>query len=144
MDRIEETDASEVVPLEDIQRVLEDAPVQVAILFGPHVTDKPHGRSDVDIAIELQGLRPGDEGYNDAFFGLIAELSQTLGTDDVSLVDVHSLSDPLARVVFDTGVFLFGDAKRAAELEQRRYPESDRTPRERFDDVLRCLDEHLG
>jgi hypothetical protein len=56
---------------------------------------------------------------NEVFFTLSADLSETLGTDDIDLVDVHTLSPTLAATVFDYGIRLVGDQTRAVELQHR-------------------------
>jgi len=66
--------------------------VRLALLFGSRATGRAHGESAIDIAVELDGLEPGSPGFNEAFFTLSADLSATLETDDVDLVDVHMLS----------------------------------------------------
>lgn len=146
MDRIEDTETAAHLPLEAIRDVLSAAPVRLAILFGSAATGRTHPRSDVDIAIELEGLRPGQAGYNDAFLGVGVDLSDVLETDDVDVVDVHSLSGSLARSVFDDGVVLYGDVNRVETLRDRlsSADADDRPPRERFDEALQRIDEHLA
>ncbi|MFP8953851.1 type VII toxin-antitoxin system MntA family adenylyltransferase antitoxin [Natrialbaceae archaeon A-arb3/5] len=146
MDRIEETDVEADFAPEVLQAVLEDAPVRLAILFGSHATDRTHAHSDVDVAVELDAVRPGDENYNDVFFGVSASISETLGTDEVDVVDVHSAPNTLVRSIVDDGVVLCGDPERVAALESelRGTSTDDRSPRERFDETLRRIDEHLA
>ncbi|MFB6228194.1 MAG: nucleotidyltransferase family protein [Halobacteriales archaeon] len=129
----------------NIRSVLEDHPVRLAILFGSHATGRAHEESDVDLAVELDGLEPGSPGFNDAFFGLSADLSETLGTDDVDLLDVHMLSPGIAKAVFDDGVLLLRSSERAEELRAELVATADdRTPRERLDEAIRRIDDHLA
>lgn len=91
---------------------------------------------------------PGGDGYSEAFFGLGADVSEALRTDDVDLLDVHALSASLARSVFDEGVLLMGESERVAAL-RRRLAENgtvrdERPPCERFDDSLRRIDDHFA
>jgi predicted nucleotidyltransferase len=148
MRSVEATDIRDTLPLETLRSVLQDHPVQLAILFGSYARGTAHPRSDIDIAIELDTLRPADQDYNDVFFTLSADLSETLGTDDIDLVDIHTLSPTLAETVFDNGICLIGDWAHAAELRYRVVTtESDsdeRSPRQRFDTALVKINEHLG
>lgn len=106
------------LPLDDLRERLEDQPVRLAVLFGSHATGETHTHSDVDLAIELDGLRPGDDGYNDALFGVIATASETLDTDDVDVVDVHTLSPRFAHAVFETAVLVYGSRERLETLAE--------------------------
>jgi predicted nucleotidyltransferase len=138
-------DPAEDLPREAIRSVLRDHPVRLAILFGSRATGRTHEGSDVDIAVELDGLEPGSPGFNEAFFTLSADLSATLGTDDVDLLDVHMLSPGVAKAVFEDGVLLLGSPERVAELrETLPTGDDDRTPGERLDDALGRIDDHLA
>lgn len=148
MDRIEDVDVGSELPVRPLRAVLEESPVRLAVLFGSHASGRPHDQSDVDVAIELPDVEPGDPGYNDEFFGISAEIAEALGTDNVDVVDLHSLSPSIARSVFENGVLLVGSVERAETLRKRliEEPESnpDRAPRDRIDDALRRIDEHLA
>ena len=128
-----------------LQAVLREHPVRLAILFGSHATETTHPTSDIDLAVEFVDHRPSDPSYNDAFLGLSAELSDALETDDVDLVDLHTVSPALARAIFEKGVLLVGEQARAAELRrQLTAAESEtRSPRERLDAALDRIDAHL-
>ena len=146
METVDTAEVGAAVPVDALRSTLEGHPVRLAILFGSRARGDTHSRSDVDIVVEFDGLRPGDERYNEAFFGLGADLSETLETDDVDLLEVHSLSPPLARAVFEDGILLFGSAERVEELREE-LPTSradGSSPRERFDEALRRIDDHLA
>jgi predicted nucleotidyltransferase len=143
----ETTELSDSLPVSTLRSVLRDHPVRLAVLFGSRAAGNTHPGSDIDLAVEFDSHRPGDSGYNDVFFGLSADLSDVLETDDIDLVDVHTLSPALARSVFEDGVLLVGTPERAATIERERTAERDtdtRSPRERFDDALERIDGHLG
>jgi len=124
--------------------VLRAHPVCLAVLFGSRATGRTHEESDVDIAVELGGLGPGSPGFNDAFFTLSADLSAALGTDDVDLLDVHMLSPGVAKAVLEDGVVLLRSPDRVAELCETLPTGDDWTPRERLDDAVRRIDDHLA
>lgn len=141
----ETTDIESSLPLDTIRSVLQEHSVQIALLFGSYATDSTHPRSDIDIAVEFDALTPSDTGYNDALFGLSAALNETLDTDDVDLVDIHTLTPRVAESVFDHGILLVGDRSRAIELRHHltATTSTERSPRERFDRALAKINEHL-
>lgn len=123
-----ETDQGDHLSLDALRTALEQEPVRVAICYGSQATGRTHHRSDVDLAVELTDLQPGDDGYTDAFFG-DAAVTDALDTEDVGLVDVHTLSGSLARAVFETGVLVAGDTERVETLREQLDTEPDeRTP----------------
>jgi predicted nucleotidyltransferase len=143
------TDESKVeeskLPMGRLRSTLEEQPVQLAVLFGSHARGRSHAGSDVDIAVEFDGIRPDDDEYNETLFGLVAELSRTLDTDDVDVVDIHTLGPDVASAVFENGTVLLGDEARFQELgEELTRGRDDQPPAERFDDALAKIDEHLA
>ncbi|SFT08525.1 type VII toxin-antitoxin system MntA family adenylyltransferase antitoxin [Halostagnicola kamekurae] len=142
----EEATLDESVPLETLREVLQEHPVKLAILFGSHAQGETHAGSDLDIAVVLETVRPADPDYNDIFFGLSADLSATLETDNIDLVDLQTASPDLVESIFTQGVLLIGEPEDvAANRNQLRPAESsDRSPRERFDAALERIDKHLG
>ena len=55
------------------------------------------------------------------------------------------LSPGVVKAVFEDGVVLLGSADRAAELREEFIAEaSDKTPRERLDDAVQRIDDHLA
>ena len=145
MRTVESTAVDASLDLDTLLDVLREHPVQLAILFGSHATETTHAASDIDLAVEFDAERPSDPSYNETFLGLSADLSDTLGTDDVDLVDLHAASPALAEAVFETGVLLLGEQERAAELRQLITAADTETqsPRERLDAALSRIDAHL-
>ena len=129
-----------------LQAVLREHPVRLAILFGSHATETAHATSDIDLAVEFDEHRPSDPSYNDVFLGVSADLSDALETDDVDIVDLHTVSPSLAAAIFEQGVLLVGEAGHAAEVRrQLTVRESDQqSPRDRLDTALARIDDHLG
>lgn len=129
-----------------LQAVLREHPVRLAILFGSHATETTHATSDIDLTVEFDTHRPADPSYNDVFLGLSADLSDALETDDVDLVDLHTVSPPLAAAIFENGVLLVGEAEHAAELRRQLTASGDdqQSPRDRLDAALDRIDGHLG
>jgi predicted nucleotidyltransferase len=144
MERAEQTPLDSRLPLRDLEDEFRERGVRLAICFGSQASDETHDKSDIDIAVEFKEMRPGDEGYNDAFFDLYGAVSEVLGTDDVDLVDVHSLSRSLTRTVFDDGVLLFGTPERVQALQKQVADTAERQPKERLDEAIERIDEHLA
>lgn len=145
MRTVEATDIDDSLDLDTLRTTLREHPVQLAILFGSHATATTHSTSDIDIAVELEEYRPSDRGYNDAFLGLSADLSNALNTDEVDIVDLQALSPTLAATIFAHGALLIGDQERADELRRQVTVADSETqsPRERFDTALARIDMHL-
>lgn len=146
MRTIEEAAIDTDLPLEPIREVLREHSVAVAILFGSHTSGNTHSRSDIDIAVEFETVRPSDPDYNEVFFGLSAALSETLGTDDVDLVDLQTVSPEFADPIFDRGILLVGDPEHVLDLRNQLVGTGspDQSPRERFDAAVARIDEHLS
>jgi len=145
MRAVESTNVGARMDVESIREVLGDHPVRLAVLFGSYATGSPHEGSDIDIAVAFEGVKPSEAGYNDAFLGLSADLSQTLRTDDVDLVDLHTVSPSLAAAIFESGVLLVGDQTDVSALRDQvtTAGQDDESPRERLDGALARIDAHL-
>jgi predicted nucleotidyltransferase len=132
--------------LDTVEGVLQEHPIRLAILFGSHASETTHATSDIDLAVEFDGHRPSDPSYNNIFLGLSADLSVSLETDDVDLVDLHTVPAPLAAAIFENGILLIGTAERATELRRRLTASEDdhQPPRDRLDAALDRIDHHLG
>lgn len=141
----ESSEDSFSVDVEALQAVLAEHPVRLAILFGSQATASTHGTSDIDVAVDLADSFPSDPEYNEVFFGLSADLSSSLGTDDIDLVDLQSVSSALARAIFDQGILLVGDEDDAAALRRQLLDDDSeqQSPRERLDSALASIDEYL-
>jgi predicted nucleotidyltransferase len=145
MKRAADTDLNSQLPLEQLGEVFEQMPVRVVLCFGSHATGSVHHQSDVDLAVELDGVHPGDEEYNDVFFDVYAAVADTLDRDDVDLVDLQSVSGTLARTIFDTGVVIYGDPQQVEALrDEYDITRDDRSPQERLDRAIERMDEHLA
>ena len=132
--------------LDSIQTVLREHPIRLAILFGSHATETTHATSDIDLTVEFDEYRPSDPSYNDAFLELSADLSDALETDDVDVVDLHTVSPPLATAIFTQGVLIVGETEHAAELRRQLTVSGDdqQSPRDRLDAALDRIDDYLG
>lgn len=115
VDVIESSDAD--AGLWAVREVLEDHPVSFAMVFGSAARGTASESSDLDVAIELADVRPGDAGYSDSFLRVYADVSDSL-PGEVDVVDVHTMTPEFASVAFDEGVVVVGSASRGAELER--------------------------
>lgn len=146
MKSIKSADIPDSFPLKKVQDILDEHPIQFAILFGSYATGDTHERSDVDIAIEFQSVNRTEPEYNDEFFGLSADLSDELETNNVDLVDVQNVSPGVAKAILEEGVLIVGDRANAENVLKPKADSSSetRTPRERIDTALGKINEHLG
>ncbi|WP_424014127.1 type VII toxin-antitoxin system MntA family adenylyltransferase antitoxin [Halorubrum xinjiangense] len=128
-----------------VQAVLREHPVRLAILFGSHATGTTHDASDIDLAVEFDEHEPADRGYNEVFLGLSVDLSDELNTDDVDLVDLNTVSQPLATAIFENGILLVGNSDHVAELRRELTASGNdqQTPRDRLETALDRINDHL-
>lgn len=145
MRTVEAADVTVPFDLDTLVAVLREHPVRLAILFGSHTQDKAHATSDIDIAVVFETVHPEQPEYNDVFLGLSAELSRSLETDAVDLIDLHRAPTSVVDSVFEHGLLLVGDPTDAAEIHQqlRATATDERSPRERLDAALASIDAHL-
>ncbi|OYR80474.1 hypothetical protein DJ71_04385 [Halorubrum sp. E3] len=128
-----------------VQAVLREHPVRLAILFGSHATETTDDASDIDLAVEFDEHEPTDRGYNEVFLGLSVDLSDELSTDDIDLVDLNTVSQPLATAIFEKGILLVGNSDHVAELrrELTANENDQQTPHDRLDTALDRINDHL-
>ena len=129
---------------ETVASGLADHPVAVGFVFGSRARDDAGTGSDVDVAVAFES--PGSDGRGRRL-RLGVDLALALGTDDVDVVDLRSAPPALVRAVFRDGERLVGsdaDARRLREDLLEGAEEDARTPRERFDDALAAIDDHLA
>lgn len=119
-----------------IVRVLDEAPVTLAVLYGSYARGDTTARSDIDLAVEFKGTLPSVDQTR-ARLGLIERLTTELETDEIDAV-------PLSRVpteLLEDGILIRGSM---ADLE--RYIEhvgettSHRDRLTEFDDLLTELE----
>lgn len=133
------------VDVDVLRSVLQSHPVRLAILFGSQATGETHGASDIDIAVVFESVRPSQEAYNKTFLSLSADLSRTLETDAVDLVDLRTASSSVLSSVFEDGILLVGDPEDVTTLREQldTPPRETPSPRERMDRALANIDAHL-
>ena len=144
MKQAADTDLDERLPVARLREQFERAPVRVAICFGSQAHGETHGRSDIDFAVEFDEVQPDDEGYNEAYFQLLAALTALVETEDVDLVDIHTASGSLVRTIVDQGILVYGSSDRVETLREELYTKEQRSPRERLDAAIERIDEHLA
>lgn len=96
------------------------------------------------LAIAIR-IRPSSR-YNDTLFGLITELATTPGTNDIDLIDLRQASAALGRAVIQNGTRLAGSEDEFRRLREQLLVDGgdDRSPGDRFNDLLVAIIEHLS
>lgn len=115
-------DLSIDVPQRRLQDILQNHGLRLAAVFGSTVR-RPDEPADLDLLIEFEDLRPGDDGYASAYLSLYSSLEDELAVD-VDLVDVHSMSPEFAHIALEEAVLLVGNPDRLAALARRYANES--------------------
>lgn len=126
-----------------LQRVLSEHPVRFALVFGSQVRGDAHATSDVDLAVEFDDSISEQE-YADARLGLIADLTSALGQNEIDVADLEDMKPAVGKSAFEHGVVIVGsrdEANRYLEQFTQVIPPSNRTRRERFDDLLTQIEE---
>lgn len=123
--------------LDGIQRVLQDAPVSVAILYGSHARSEATERSDVDVAVGFDESLSSVERTR-ARLDLIDRLQASLDAGAVDVVPLSAASDSLLREIHEDGVLLVG-----AEADVAAFGEPDR-PDDTHDERMAEFDDLLG
>jgi predicted nucleotidyltransferase len=94
---------------ESIERVVDDAPVTLAILYGSHARGTATSRSDVDLAVSFEESLSSVERTR-ARLSLIEQLTVALDTDDVDVIPLRRAPPELRRVIDTDGIVLSGSA----------------------------------
>jgi predicted nucleotidyltransferase len=92
---------------EAIERVVDDAPVTLAILYGSYARGTATSRSDVDFAVAFEESLSSAERTR-ARLSLIEELTTALGTDDVDVVPLQRAPAELRHAIHSEGIVLSG------------------------------------
>lgn len=119
--------------LGSIQRVLEEAPVTVAVLYGSHARSEATSRSDVDIAVGLSESMSSPE-RTQARLDLIEQIGAELDVDAVDVVPLSGASESLLREIRADGILLrgteddvtaYGDPEPADDTHEDRMDDFD-------------------
>ena len=97
-----------------IRDVLDAHEVRVAVLFGSATEHSEP--ADIDIAVEFDSWRPGDDGYASAYLTLQDALENAVG-EPIDLVDIHAADESFLAVALENGTHLYGSRQRYAELK---------------------------
>ncbi len=98
-------------PVERIEDFLKNDPdIQQALLFGSYATKTFSNKSDIDLAIQLQGPMTAAQKMS------YLEKLQNCVDVDVDLVDLHSVGQPLLSQIMKYGQRLKGNSVQYAEL----------------------------
>lgn len=122
--------------LDTIAQVLDEAPVNLAILYGSYARGDTTTKSDIDLAVEFEESLSSIERTR-ARLGLIERLTTELETDEIDVTPLSQVSIELLQEILADGILIYGSP---ADLE-RYYDQSveGSSHRDRiaeFDDLL--------
>jgi len=103
--------------LETCRRILRVHDVTFGLLFGSAGDPEREQWRDLDLLVEFETDRPGDDGYSATYLGLLTALDDALDAD-VDVVDVHSASPSFLGVALENGRLLVGSEERRRELRE--------------------------
>lgn len=122
--------------LDTIAQVLDETPVNLAILYGSYARGDTTTKSDIDLAVEFEESLSSIERTR-ARLGLIERLTTELETDEIDVTPLAQVSTELLQEILADGILIYGSP---ADLE-RYYDQSveGSSHRDRiaeFDDLL--------
>lgn len=131
------------VDTSSLTEVLQDHPVEFAVLFGSQVTGTADERSDVDIAV---GFEPHVEDQKEAYMALLSAISSALDRNDLDLSLLDDLPARVGRSALEDGIVLVGPDEMAEQLRAGFEADVSEGPsratlRKRFDATLANVDE---
>lgn len=131
------------ISTDTITEVLEEYPVECALLYGSQLRGTTAPESDIDIAVGF-GPELSTAQRLQHRIGLVTELSKTLGTDAIDIADLATIRPEVGLSALETGVVLLGDQS-ALDAYRKRFEEASREETheermERFDGVLDRLE----
>lgn len=139
----EETGPADIDPAA-VRRVLLHHPVKVGVLFGSHVDETMTAESDVDVAVVFKDDLSRDERHQ-ARLNIIVDLMETLGRNDVDVIDLKGTRPAVSASALQTGIVLVGDEERinalCEDFETRRAESTHEERMRRFDELLDRLEE---
>lgn len=109
-----------------VRETLAEHDVRLAVVFGSAAAPE-RDPNDIDLAVEFENWRPGDEGYTTVYLDLCEALEEEFDVE-VDVVDVHSADDRFAAVILRDGVLVYGPRKRKQELTEQvadAYPSTE-------------------
>lgn len=134
-----QTDGTEDIDPDRIRAVLERHPVELGVLFGSYARETSGRHSDVDVAVAFDPSLSDRQRYR-ARIDLIVALTRTLGTDNVDVVDLDTISPKIGYSALEDGVLLVGSDEHRARLRNEYEARRTETTREermaRFDELL--------
>lgn len=133
----EEEPGTATIDAAAVERVLQDHPVRLGVLFGSTVRGTETADSDVDVAVAFEESLPPADRHR-ARLDLVVDLMESLGVNDVDVTDLDGVRPAVGASALRTGVVLVGDQDRVDRLrEEFESRTTERTHEER----MRALDE---
>ena len=100
-------------------------PIIASYLFGSYATGKTTKLSDIDIAVFLDS-EVEKSSYFDIKLDLLADLSSSLGTDNVDLVILNEATPELAYSVIKEGILVYEEQEARGQLVSFKAKTFDR------------------
>lgn len=140
----EEEAATATIDSAAVERVLQEHPIRIGVLFGSTVRGTETTESDVDVAVAFEESLPPEDRHR-ARIDLVVDLMETLEVNDVDVTDLDGVRPAVGASALRTGVVLVGDQDRFDQLrEEFESRTTELTHEERmraFDEIIDRLEE---
>jgi predicted nucleotidyltransferase len=130
---VDEEDPPADLDLDELRRVLADAPVTLALLYGSRARGEAGSGSDIDLAVAFRDSLSSPERTRTRL-SLIERLDAALGTDAVDVIPLDRAPDALLGEILRDGIVVHGEESALERYRSRDGNDGD--DRERLDDVL--------
>lgn len=131
------------ISTDKITDVLEEYPVECALLYGSQLHGATTAESDIDIAVAFTPELSTAQRLQHRI-ELTAELSKTLGMDAVDIADLKTIRPEVGLSALETGFVLLGDQSTLdayrKRFEEAATEETHEERMERFDGILDRLE----
>ncbi|GAB7020331.1 nucleotidyltransferase domain-containing protein [Halostagnicola bangensis] len=134
---------------EVVTQVVEEYPVELAVLFGSYARGTETPESDIDVAVAFDGDRSPQERL-ELRIDLVVELTKALEMDAVDVADFESIRPGIGIAALQTGTVLVGENDQVqhllGDLEQEVTTdgETHEDRMRRFDSILEQLEANVA
>ncbi|MFB6209754.1 MAG: nucleotidyltransferase domain-containing protein [Candidatus Nanohaloarchaea archaeon] len=106
--------------IESLEKVLEDKPVEIGILFGSRAEGEATHLSDIDVAVKFMENVERKQKFR-IMDRLTAEITSETGVEKVDLIDLDETRPEIGYRAVRDGKIIMGDEKQRVRLEKNFF-----------------------